>query len=147
MVQCPDSLVWQIVGRNNSFQKKVNGQTKRSGATTFSVEKGNLYSKNSFKFSGLANSKAVDISATADNSTAISTKTKSAATSPKKTLASASAGKCFKRSSGTVKSLVAANYYRRDLAKASLAKYSAVYKANRIAKKEKAAVPMKKGRN
>jgi len=147
MVSCPDSLVWQIVGQNNSFQKKVNGSTKRSGATTFSNEKGNLYSVNSFKFSGLANSKAVDVSATSDNTTVISTKTKSAATSPKKSQASAAANKCFKRSSGTVKNLVASNYYRRDLEAAALAKYSAVYKANKISKNVKKGLPVKTGRN
>mmetsp|Transcript_22033 Transcript_22033/g.21178 ORF Transcript_22033/g.21178 Transcript_22033/m.21178 type:complete len:148 (-) Transcript_22033:50-493(-) len=146
MVQCPDSLVWQIVGRNNCFQKKVNGHTKRSGCTIFSAEKGNLASISSFKFSGLANSKAVDISATSDNTTVISVKTSKSSTYPRKAQASSGANKCFKRSSATVKSLVANNYYRRDLEAAALAKYSKVYQANRISKKVRKSHPSKLGR-
>ncbi len=56
-----DALVWQLVKNNNSFLHKV-GRTNRSGAVQFSSEPGNLMSVNSFKYSGLANSKTIDIS-------------------------------------------------------------------------------------
>ena len=56
-----DSLVWLLVKDNNSFLHK-RGRTSRSGAVQFSNEPGNLMNVNSFKFSGLANSKAVDVS-------------------------------------------------------------------------------------
>lgn len=147
MVQRPDSLVWQIVGRNNSFQMKTNGRTRRSGVVIFSSEKGNLVSRSSFKYSGLANTKALDISATAENTAVISVKTNKASTKPKNGQASSDANKCFKRSSASVKSLVAKNYYRRDLEAAALAKYSKVYQANRIAKNVKKAQTSKQGRN
>lgn len=54
-----DSLVWMIVKNHNSFQQKRNGRTKRTGTVTLSSEPGNLMNTNSFKYSGLANSKVV----------------------------------------------------------------------------------------
>ena len=56
-----DSLVWLLVKDNNSFLHK-RGRTARSGAVQFSNEPGNLLNVNNFKYSGLANSKAVDVS-------------------------------------------------------------------------------------
>ncbi len=50
-------LVWGIVRNNSSFL------VKRDGAQ-FTSEPGNLTQLNTFKFSGLANRKAVDLSIT-----------------------------------------------------------------------------------
>ena len=55
-----DALVWHLIKDNNSFLHKV-GRTSRDGAVQFSSEPGNLLSVNSFKYSGLANSKTIDI--------------------------------------------------------------------------------------
>ena len=62
MVAAADSLVWEIVKNNNSFMRKKNGRTARSGSIRFSTERGNLMSRSTYKYSGLANSKTIDIS-------------------------------------------------------------------------------------
>ncbi|KAF8954195.1 60S ribosomal protein L28, partial [Entomortierella lignicola] len=51
-------LTWLLIKNNNSFL------VKRSGVE-FSSEAGNLLNKNSFKFSGIANNKTIDVSAAA----------------------------------------------------------------------------------
>lgn len=62
-----DALVWQLVRNNNSFLVKrggggpKGGNASRAGAVQFSREPGNILGVNSFKYSGLANAKAVDI--------------------------------------------------------------------------------------
>ena len=56
-----DSLVWLLVKNNNAFLHK-RFHTKRAGAVQFSSEPGNLLSVNSFKYSGIANSKTIDLS-------------------------------------------------------------------------------------
>ena len=56
-----DALVWSLIRDNNSFLVK-RGRTDRNGAVQFSKEPGNLLNVNSFKYSGIANSKTVDIS-------------------------------------------------------------------------------------
>jgi large subunit ribosomal protein L28e len=63
-----DSLVWEIIKNNHSFLYKRE-RTPRSGAVQFSSEPGNLMGVNTFKYSGLANSKAVDISSNGKNIT------------------------------------------------------------------------------
>ncbi|KAG0240888.1 60S ribosomal protein L28, partial [Mortierella sp. GBA43] len=49
-------LTWLLIKKNNSFLVKRNG-------VEFSSEAGNLLNKNSFKYSGIANKKTIDISA------------------------------------------------------------------------------------
>jgi len=113
----------------------------------FSVEKGNLRNISSYKFSGIANSKSVDVTCTPANTAILTTKTASkAATQPKKGSVDIPINKNFKRVTKTIESQIADNYYRPDLKNAALAKYSKVYQANRIAKGIKKAVPVKKGR-
>lgn len=146
MVQISDSLAWELVKSNTCFMKKVNGQTKRSGTVRFSVEKGNLKSISSYKYSGLANSKTVDISSTADNRGMLSIKTKKAHTQVKKGQAATPLYKDFRRVEHIIRSQTIDNHYRPDLSKEALAKWSAVYRANRYAKGIKKALPMKKGR-
>uniref|UniRef100_A0A6V2ABZ3 Ribosomal eL28/Mak16 domain-containing protein n=1 Tax=Ditylum brightwellii TaxID=49249 RepID=A0A6V2ABZ3_9STRA len=146
MVQISDSLCWELVKKNTSFMKKVNGRSRRSGTIQFSVEKGNVKSINSFKYSGLANSKTIDIASTADNRGMLSTKTKKAHNEVKKGQAATPLNKDFRRVEHTIKSQALDNYYRPDLSKDALAKWSAVYRANRYAKGIKKTLPMKKGR-
>eukprot|EP00978_Attheya_sp_CCMP212_P007701 scaffold17896_cov58-Attheya_sp.AAC.1 len=147
MVQISDSLTWELVKNNNSFMKKVNGSTKRGGTMRFSVEQGNLMSLSTFKYSGIANSKAVDV-VVADNNTAkLVKKTATKAHShPKKSFSKTSINKHFRRVEKTILSQAIDNYYRPDLKSETLAKFSAVYSANRKAKGVKKVVPMKKGR-
>lgn len=147
MVNCPDSLVWEITRRNNSFIKKRNGQTKRSGAISFSTEKGNVKSLNLFKYSGIANSKVCDIVCTKDNRASLIVKTASkAGTQPKKAKAVIPMNKDFKRVEGAIKKTTTDVFYRRDLEAAMLGKWTKVYQANRRAKGIKKVVPTKKGR-
>ena len=54
--------------------------------------------------------------------------------------------KDFRRVEKTITSQATDNYYRPDLKKEALAKYSAVYRGNRAAKGVKKAVPIKRGR-
>jgi len=146
MVACSDQLVWELIKHNNSFLKKVNGRTKRSGSIHFSVEKGNLRSRSSYKHSGLAQSKTIDISCTPTDTALLSTKT--ASKSHNKIAASdIPINKNFKKVVKTIESHTVDNYYRADLKQDALAKYSKVYQANRIAKGVKARVPVKKGRS
>merc|ERR1712170_284613 len=131
---------------NHSFMKKVNGRTKRSGSMRFSVEKGNLRSINSYKQSGLSNSKAVGIDATADNTAVLTLKTASKSDS-QAAIQDIPINKSFKKVVKTIENKTLNNFYRPDLRSDALAKYSAVYKANRAAKGVKKVVPVKKGRN
>ena len=146
MVAISDSLAWELVKRNNSFMRKKSCQTRRSGAVTFSIERGNLMSKSSYKYSGLANSKTIDISATNDNRASLTKKTKKAVNSGKAGKASIALNKDFRRVEKTIVSQATDNYYRPDLKREALAKYSAVYRGNRAAKGVKKAVPVKRGR-
>lgn len=147
MVHAPDAIVWELVRHNNSFLKKANGHTKRSGSITFSREKGNLLSINQFKYSGLANSKAVDVVFADDNKAQLITKTASKAHSfPKKAKAVTPINKDFRRVEKVVKQCTEGSYYRRDLQAAALAKWTKVYQANRRAKGIKSVVAVKKGR-
>ena len=58
-----DSLIWQITKDFNSFQRKRGSTAPRRGVTVLSAEPGNLMALNSFKYSGIANSKTVAIAA------------------------------------------------------------------------------------
>jgi large subunit ribosomal protein L28e len=147
MVAIPDQLVWELVKKQNAFMKKRNGQTKRSGAISFSSEKGNLKSLSQFKFSGIANSTTVDVLCTKDNRAQLFTKSASKAGNfPKKTSAVSNINKDFRRAEAVIVKRTDGVFYRRDLKTAALAKYTKVYQANRRAKKITKSVPCKKGR-
>lgn len=147
MVAAADSLVWEIVKNNNSFMRKKNGRTARSGSIRFSTERGNLMSRSTYKYSGLANSKTIDISPTSDNRAALTIKTKKAGASGKSGKATIALNKPYRRTEKTIQSQSTDNYYRPDLKSAALAKYSAVYRSNRVAKGVKKVAAVKKGRN
>jgi large subunit ribosomal protein L28e len=146
MVAAPDSLVWELVKNNNSFMRKKNGRTARSGSIRFSVERGNLKSVSTYKYSGLANSKTIDVSATPDNRASLTIKTKRAVSSGKAGKASIALNKDFRRTEKTIMSQATDNYYRPDLKASALAKYTAIYRSNRVAKGVKKVAPVKKGR-
>ncbi len=57
-----DPLVWECIKKGNSFIRKFGDTPKRGGVSVFSAEKSNLASLNSYKFSGLANSRSIEIS-------------------------------------------------------------------------------------
>lgn len=147
MVAIPDQLCWELVKGSHKFLNKKNGHTKRSGKVSFSTEPGNLKSLNMFKYSGLANSKAVDILIDDENRAQLYTKTASkCATQPKKSKAVARINKDFRRAESVIMKQTVNNFYRRDLKAAALGKYTKVYQANRRAKGITKPVPVKKGR-
>jgi large subunit ribosomal protein L28e len=147
MVAIPDQLTWELVKGHNSFHRMKNGTSKRQGSITFSAEKGNLKSINMFKFSGIANSKAVDVVCTPEHRAQLITKTASkAGTCPKKTTVAINVNKDFRRAESVIVKQTSDVFYRRDLKAASLAKYTKVYQANRRAKGITKPVPVKKGR-
>ena len=147
MVLVPDQLVWECVRKNNSFLRKKNGCTKRSGAVVFSVEKGNLKSLNLLKYSGLANSQAIDVVCTPENRAQLITKTSSKCHSqPKKSKVATNINKDFRRTEKVLVKRTTDVFYRRDLKATMLGKYTKVYQANRRAKGITKPVTCKKGR-
>jgi len=147
MVQISDSLLWELTKKNTSFMKKVNGRTKRSGCVKFSTEKGNLKCLSKAAYSGLANSKTVDIIATEENQAHLVKKSsKKHHQFPKLGHVVTHIKKDFRRAEHVIKTQVVDNFYRPDLKDAAMAKYTKVYEGNRRAKGIKKVVPVKKGR-
>lgn len=54
------ALIWHLVRDNNSFLVKRE-RTSRAGSVQFSSEPGNVLSVNTYKYSGLANEKSIDV--------------------------------------------------------------------------------------
>ena len=61
-----EALVWHLIRDNNSFLHK-RGRTNRAGSVQFSSEPGNLMNVNTFKFSGIANNKTIDLKIAKDD--------------------------------------------------------------------------------
>ena len=59
-----ESLIWHLIRDNNSFLVK-RGNTRRDGSVQFSSEPGNLLNVNTFKYSGIANQRTIDLSTVA----------------------------------------------------------------------------------
>mmetsp|Transcript_19348 Transcript_19348/g.42090 ORF Transcript_19348/g.42090 Transcript_19348/m.42090 type:complete len:152 (-) Transcript_19348:591-1046(-) len=148
MVAVSDQLVWEIIKSNNSFLKKRNGKTKRTGKVEFSSEKGNIRSLNRFKYSGLANTKVCDVVCTSENKAELIVKTAGkAATQPSKSTASIALNKSdFRKVEGTIKKTTSDVFYRRDLEADMLGKWTKVNQANKRANGVKKGVPTKMGR-
>jgi large subunit ribosomal protein L28e len=144
MVEVSNQLIWEVVKKNNCFLKKVNGHSKRSGMMCFSVEKSNLRSLSSYKQSGIASTKAVGIASEGDKAV-LYTKTASKSGS-RVAIVETPINKDFSRVVKNLEKTIVENYYRPDLKNDALAKFSAVYQANRRAKGVKKTVPTKKGR-
>ncbi|KAF9133995.1 60S ribosomal protein L28 [Linnemannia hyalina] len=101
-------LTWLLIKNNNSFL------VKRSGVQ-FSSEAGNLLNKNSFKFSGIANKKTIDIAAAASGRGVVVSTPKNKVTLTKG----------IRKSARSVAGLTRAGY-RADLRQAALARVAAV---------------------
>ena len=61
-----EALVWHLIRDNNCFLHK-RGRTSREGSVQFSSEPGNLMNVNTFKFSGVANNKTIDLKIAKDD--------------------------------------------------------------------------------
>lgn len=138
-----DALVWQLIKDNNSFLVKrggggpKGGNAKRAGTIQFSSEAGNLLGVNSFKYSGLANSKTVNI-AKSGNDLSLTMKAYKKSSKPKKSVSSTPLKKNLKHTLKIIKSRVNSiatkSFYRADLAAAAASKYKALAKVVRVQK-------------
>ena len=149
MVNAPDALVWSMVSRHNSFMKKRNGRTRRSGALCFSTEPCNLRSMSSFRDSGLANSKGLDVTSVAGEKGPVlkfSKKTVSKASTPaKSTQVTPLTTSSYRKA---VASLSKQNvHYRADLEADLKAKYDRVANAIKVEKGTRKGYNVKTGRN
>ncbi|WIA21745.1 hypothetical protein OEZ86_009452 [Tetradesmus obliquus] len=118
-------LIWEVVKGHNSFLRK------NLNHTSFSAEAGNLYNKHSYKYSGLANAKTVDISAEGD-AVKVSKKRSKAVSQPAKNLSTSVSKKNGRRVLKSVAKEVAG--YRPDLKAAAVARAAAVLKSIRVKK-------------
>eukprot|EP00341_Mesodinium_pulex_P013836 CAMPEP_0116930350 /NCGR_PEP_ID=MMETSP0467-20121206/27145_1 /TAXON_ID=283647 /ORGANISM="Mesodinium pulex, Strain SPMC105" /LENGTH=151 /DNA_ID=CAMNT_0004610535 /DNA_START=34 /DNA_END=489 /DNA_ORIENTATION=+ len=131
MSRTSDSLVWQVIRKQNSFLHKRE-RTSRAGAVMFSCEPGNLLSAHSFKYSGIANSKTVDVSSEAGNRVALKTSAPTKTNLPKKAVNSTPLRKDRKRSLKAVKARGCNNFHRADLTSAAVARYNRLYRDARV---------------
>ncbi|CDS13766.1 hypothetical protein LRAMOSA05940 [Lichtheimia ramosa] len=128
-------LVWALVKNNNSFL------VKRPNGVEFTAERGNLTNLNTFKYSGIANNKAVDIAA-APRGVRVTLKKAKQLQKPAKATHSYVIAKSRRATAKSVANLVARSGYRADLRKAALARASAVI-SSQAPKKAKAVRPAK----
>ena len=109
----PDCLVWEITKRNSSFIRNKNGKTKRSGAVSFSADPMNLSGLNSYKNSGIANSKAIGFDG------------QNLVVKQDGKLVKTNLPNNRKKAYTTVANL-SESFYRQDLSRAARAKYSSI---------------------
>ncbi|TMW68576.1 hypothetical protein Poli38472_006044 [Pythium oligandrum] len=131
-----DTLTWLLTKNTSSFL------VKRSG-NEFAKEKFNLKNFNSAKFSGFANTKAVDISLD-DKKVTLTTKIAKAVRKPVKAENVVPLRKGARAGGNTIRANISRNFYRRDLKKAALARWS---RLSTVAKVEKGVLQKKAIRN
>ncbi|CAB4406815.1 unnamed protein product [Rhizophagus irregularis] len=121
-----DDLTWLLVRNNSSFLVKRNG-------LELSSEPNNLTNLNSFKYSGLANKKAIGITPGPSNRgvTVVAKKTNIASYKPAKAINKVTLTKGVRRSAKSFTSLLTKSHYRPDLRKAALARISAIYQSQK----------------
>lgn len=127
-----DTLTWLLTKNTSSFLVKRNGNE-------FAREKFNLMNRNCRKYSGLASTKAVDISLE-DKKVTLTTKIEKAYKKPVKAENLVPLRKGARGGANTIRANISRNYYRRDLKKAALAKWS---RLSTIAKVEKGVLQKK----
>ncbi|KAI8807039.1 60S ribosomal protein L28 [Cladochytrium replicatum] len=110
-----NEIVWSIVRNSSSFIVKRNG-------IAFSTEPGNLYNKNTYKYSGFV-SKAIDVSSDGKNGVVV-TKSKKDGNGLAKTKYTTTINKPPRATARSITNLV--RHYRPDLTKAALARASAL---------------------
>ncbi|KIM47441.1 hypothetical protein M413DRAFT_15677 [Hebeloma cylindrosporum] len=122
-----NDLQWLLLRKNNSFMVK-----RVPEGPVFSKEPGNLRNVNSFKFSGLANSKVIGID---DKVGTIQIKTRKVKASPHAVASGFATSTIRPRSGGRralgIAAATAKRGYRPDLRTAALARVSALLAAQR----------------
>lgn len=127
-----DTLTWLLTKNTSSFLVKRNHNE-------FAKEKFNLLNQNSRKYSGLACAKAVDISLN-DKKITLTTKIGKAARKPLTADNEVPLRKGARGGANTIRANISRNFYRRDLKKAALAKWSQL---STVAKVEKGVLKKK----
>jgi len=138
--QVSPDLIWSIV-RDTSchiLKQQVSGRTKmgKRGAE-FTHEPNNPTGRNAFKYSGFANPKTVDVTPIEGGGVVLTTKTKNAARAgkPDKMLNKVKLTKDFRHVARSITKNTESNFYRPDLTKAVLAKWSLIAKSQKTKKK------------
>merc|ERR1719157_464495 len=127
-----DQLVWGCVNDWSAAQKKQRGGGHQH-EIRFSSEKGNLTNISSYKASGFANAKTMDLSLS-DKKITFSVKTKKNAKLPKKLYSTVPANKGFRRVVNTIETQGVTNFYRADLRSAALARWTILSRAAKVEK-------------
>jgi len=122
-----EALVWHLIRDNNSFLVKRN-RTSRNGAVQFSSEPGNILNVNTFKYSGIANTRTIDI-AQVNDTVVMKTKVPKNLQKPSKSIEIKVLG--ARKDS---KAAIEKDTYRVDLAKAAAKRYSKLYTATKYKK-------------
>merc|ERR1712060_684794 len=122
----PD-LIWECVKKNSSFIRKSPGV----GAKTMTAEPGNLTGLNSFKFSGLANKKVLNVSSLTKGkkeSVVLTTRHAKASRSarPQSMLLTTGLKKDSKKGLASLAKVIDGKFYRKDLLALAQAKYTKV---------------------
>ena len=144
MANVSAELLWPIVRDTSCFVKTQKASSRsrmgKAGAR-FTTEPNNLAGINSFKFSGLANEKTIDIAPAAERGCVLTTKSRkdSRKIAPKKALNSVTLSRDFRRVANTIVKETCSNGYRADLKKAALAKWSLIHAMQKRGGKAKAA--------
>merc|ERR1712083_402173 len=134
----PD-LIWPIVRDTSCFvvKRRQSGRSRMGKAgARMTTEANNLTGINSFKYSGLANAKTVDLMPVSGGGVELVTKIRKNANVPAKQLHKVKLTRDFRRVANTIKKETSERFYRPDLSKAALAKWSLIYKSQKRAKAE-----------
>ena len=124
MTALPPSQAWLYVRNSLSFLVKRNGVQLTS-------EPGNVTNQNSFKYSGLANDKTVDISLV-DGKIEMGLKAPKRATKPKASVNKTPLNKNFRRVAKSIKTQTAGKFYRADLTDKALARMAALHRLTKV---------------
>lgn len=127
-----ESLVWHLIRDNNCFLKKV-ARTSRDGDVQFSSEPGNLMSVNTFKYSGVANNKAVGLNSGVTGkgkaTIMLTRKNSKSANKPAKAVSTIPMKVQKKAALKSLNNLVGTGKYRADLASAAKARFLRLHEA------------------
>jgi len=120
-------IAWAVIRNNSSFLLKKRGVKK-----PFSTEPCNLTNRNAQRYNGLVNSKAVGVSAAADNKGfVLTTKRSKCGNKPNKALVATTMKAGARRSLRSVKSVLVKGRYRKDLTKAALRRAAVIARSQK----------------
>lgn len=135
MVAVASDLLWQLVRNNSCFLKK------QVNLPVMTAEPNNVSGVNSFKYSGLANTKSVGITSSLKGKkqqVVLTTGVKKNASKPCKAQLPTGVSKCAKKGAAQLEKALAGSCFRRDMVAAAQKKYSVLLKSFKKAKKQAA---------